>query len=89
MRDFSRPALLVALVALFLVLTSTGPGFFFGISFSSTLRWVLFGLLIWFLCSSCGGSGCCGRRRRGCGCWGGCMCDCCDPDEDEGEDGQA
>ena len=71
MRDLSRPALLIALALLFVVLTANGPGLLFGISISSTVKWVLFGLLIYFIMSG----GCCGRSR------------CCWPqDSDEGED---
>lgn len=77
MRDISRPLLLVALGVLFVVLTSVGPGFFFGFHFGGTLRWVLFGLLIYFIFAR--GGGCCGSGTRCCCCWGDCTCD----DEEE------
>ncbi|MFT4605332.1 MAG: hypothetical protein ACI9W4_002071 [Rhodothermales bacterium] len=76
MRDLSRPALLIALGLLFVLLTSMGPGFFFGISLSGLSRWFLIGLLIYFAMNRCGGRGC-GSR---CCCKGTCSCD---EDEDD------
>ncbi|NNE70580.1 MAG: hypothetical protein HKN29_09500 [Rhodothermales bacterium] len=76
MQDYSRPLLLAAIAVLFLVLTSMGPGLFFGISLSGAARWFLIGLLIWFVVSRNGG--CCGGRC--CCCWGDCTCD---TDEEE------
>ena len=58
MEDISRPALIVALVLLFVVLTSIGPGFMFGIGLSELARWVLIGGLIYLVLTK----GCCGAR---------------------------
>jgi hypothetical protein len=63
MRDFSRPALLIALVLLFLLLTK-GGGFLLGISIAGGVRWLLIGLAV-YLCFNCFGGGCFGRA--GCG----------------------
>lgn len=62
MNDFSRPALLVALVLLFVVLTSIGPGFLFGLGMKSTLRWLLIGGLIYLVVARGGCGSRCGKR---------------------------
>ncbi len=61
--DKSRIVLFGALIVLVMVLMSGGFGFHgFGMMHGgSWVRWILFGLLFWFLFSRCG----CGRK---CGC---------------------
>ena len=68
MRDFNRPALLAALLLLFVFLTTMGPGFMFGISLSGAARWILVGLLVYLAFNCCGGGRC------GCRCCGRCTC---------------